>query len=58
MWCVGSLTEEYRQRMCDLLDLYARPFRSMEPVICFHYTPKHASWLDMAEIESGIMFRN
>ena len=34
MWCVGSLTEEYRQRMYDLLDLYARPFRSREPVIC------------------------
>jgi hypothetical protein len=34
MWCVGSLTEEYRQRMYDLLDLYARPFRSREPVVC------------------------
>lgn len=34
MWCVGSLTEEYRQRMHDLLDLYARPFRPKEPVVC------------------------
>ncbi len=34
MWCVGTLTQEYRQRMYDLLDLYARPFQSMEPVIC------------------------
>ena len=34
MWCVGKLTEEYRQRMYDLLDLYARPFQSSEPVIC------------------------
>lgn len=34
MWCVGKLTEEYRQRMYDLLDLYARPFRSREPVVC------------------------
>jgi transposase len=34
MWCVGRLTEEYRQRMVDLLDLYARPFRSREPVVC------------------------
>lgn len=34
MWCVGRLTEEYRERMYDLLDLYARPFRSREPVIC------------------------
>lgn len=34
MWCVGRLTEEYRQRMYDLLDLYARPYRSREPVVC------------------------
>ena len=34
MWCVGQLTQEYRERMYDLLDLYARPFRSNEPVIC------------------------
>ena len=33
MWCVGRLTEEYRQRMYDLLDLYGRPFQSREPVI-------------------------
>jgi hypothetical protein len=25
--------------------------------ICFHYTPKHASWLDMAEIELSILSR-
>lgn len=34
MWCVGTLTQEYRQRMYDLLDLYARPYRSSEPVVC------------------------
>lgn len=34
MWCIGRLTEEYRQRMYDLLDLYARPFRQGEPVVC------------------------
>lgn len=34
MWCVGKLTEEYQERMYDLLDLYARPFRSKEPVVC------------------------
>lgn len=34
MWCIGRLTEEYRQRMYDLLDLYARPFRQAEPVVC------------------------
>ena len=34
MWCVGTLTEDYRERMYDLLDLYARPFRAGEPVVC------------------------
>ena len=34
MWCIGKLTAEYRQRMYDLLDLYARPFRAQEPVVC------------------------
>jgi DDE superfamily endonuclease len=34
MWCVGTLTQEYRERMYDLLDLYTRPFRSKEPVVC------------------------
>jgi hypothetical protein len=34
MWCVGVLTEEYRRRMYELLDLYARPWRADEPVIC------------------------
>jgi hypothetical protein len=34
MWCIGTLTAEYRQRMYDLLDLYALPFRAEQPVIC------------------------
>ena len=34
MWCVGKITEEYRQRMYDLLDLYARPLQREEPVVC------------------------
>jgi len=34
MWCIGKLTEEYRRRMYDLLDLYARPFQEDEPVVC------------------------
>jgi hypothetical protein len=34
MWCIGALTAQYRQRMYDLLALYARPFRSREPVVC------------------------
>ena len=34
MWCIGALTEEYRERMYELLELYARPYRKQEPVIC------------------------
>lgn len=34
MWCIGRLTEEYRSRMYALLELYARPYKSREPVIC------------------------
>lgn len=34
MWCIGELTAEYRRRMYDLLDLYARPYDPREPVIC------------------------
>ena len=34
MWCIGTLTEEYRRRMYDLLALYARPLCDDEPVIC------------------------
>lgn len=34
MWCIGELTPEYRRRMYDLLDLYARPYDAREPVLC------------------------
>ncbi len=34
MWCIGAVTEEYRQRMYDLLALYGRPFQPQEPVVC------------------------
>lgn len=34
MWCIGNLTEEYRSRMYGLLDIYALPYLSREPVVC------------------------
>lgn len=34
MWCIGALTEEYRQRMYNLLELYERPLSQAEPVLC------------------------
>jgi DDE superfamily endonuclease len=34
MWCIGRITAEYRQRMYDLLRLYAQPYDPAEPVVC------------------------
>ena len=34
MWCIGALTQEYRQRMYSLLELCARPMAKTEPIIC------------------------
>lgn len=34
MWCIGQITTEYRERMYDLLGLYAKPYDSAEPVVC------------------------
>lgn len=34
MWCIGTLTEDYRRRTYNLLALYARPLRNDEPVVC------------------------
>lgn len=34
MWCIGQISEEYRRRMYGLLELYARPYRKREPVVC------------------------
>jgi hypothetical protein len=34
MWCIGQITQEYRERMYALLALYAKPLNADEPVIC------------------------
>lgn len=34
MWCIGKLTKEYRERMYNLLELYARTYQEKEPVVC------------------------
>jgi DDE superfamily endonuclease len=34
MWCIGTITPEYRTRMYDLLDLYQQPYNRDEPVVC------------------------
>lgn len=34
MWCIGTITPQYRQRMYHLLDLYQLPYNRDEPVVC------------------------
>lgn len=34
MWCVPKLTPEFKERMEDILDVYARPYSPKEPVVC------------------------
>jgi transposase len=38
-WCVPKLTEEFRQRMEDVLDQYEKPLDPAEPVICVDEQP-------------------
>lgn len=52
MWCIGKLTAEYRRRMYDVLELYARPYSEREPVICVDEKSKQLirdsrEWLPM-----------
>lgn len=35
MWCIPKLTDEFKKRMEDVIDLYEKPFDGKEPVICF-----------------------
>lgn len=39
MWCVPKIDDEYRERMGDVLDLYAKPYDAEEPVICMDEKP-------------------
>src|SRR5262249_7549126 len=54
---------EFVARMEDVLDLYAALYQAFPPAearrllhrLEFHYVPKHASWLNMVEIEIGVL---
>ena len=35
MWCIPKITEEFKKRMEDVLDLYEKTYDAKEPVICF-----------------------
>ena len=40
MWCIGRITPEYRERLYDLLGLYAKPYNPAEPVVCLDQKSK------------------
>lgn len=44
-------------RLCFEAVLGVKAARKLLRRVVFHYTPKHASWLNMAEIEIGILDR-
>lgn len=35
MWCITKITDEYLNRMMNILDIYERPYDPAQPVICF-----------------------
>lgn len=39
MWCVPKLTEEYVERMENILDLYEKEYNGKEPVVCLDEKP-------------------
>jgi transposase len=39
MWCVPEVTEEFVERMEDVLELYAKPVDPGEPVVCLDERP-------------------
>ena len=52
---LDNLNTHFRQTFVDVLGEAAAAVVLQR--VQFHYTPKHASWLNMAEIEIGIMDR-
>lgn len=52
---LDNLNTHFRSTFVEVLG--AREAKALLRRIEFHYTPKHASWLNMAEIEIGILDR-
>ena len=40
MWCISEITQEFRERMYDILDLYEEPYDPQNPVIGIDEKPK------------------
>jgi hypothetical protein len=34
MWCIPEVTQEFVNRMEHILDLYAKPYNPLEPIVC------------------------
>lgn len=39
MWCIEELSQEYIERMEDVLDVYERPYDEKNPVVCIDEKP-------------------
>jgi hypothetical protein len=39
MWCVADLSEEYIEKMEDVLETYERPYNPAQPVVCLDEKP-------------------
>ena len=39
MWCVANLTDQYLEKMEDVLEVYERPYSPAEPVVCLDEKP-------------------
>ncbi len=39
MWCVADLTDEYVEKMEDVLEVYEKPYNPIEPVVCIDEKP-------------------
>lgn len=39
MWCIEDLSEEYIERMEDILEVYERPYDPAKPVVCLDEKP-------------------
>src|SRR5580658_8940138 len=39
MWCVADLTDQYLEKMEDVLEVYERPYNPAQPVVCLDEKP-------------------
>jgi hypothetical protein len=60
MWCIPELTDEFIERMEDVLNLYERPYNAKEPVVCLDErpTPLHADVRPARMMEDGSRHRD